>query len=109
MLPAALPAVGTPAVAQAARWSEGMVRLSWRAEGASTMVATRPASTCHSMWQWKSQTREGDVSAMFHRAVQGGRDLSGLSARKRRTMFPPGRTMRVSRRIGTLGKVTFPT
>jgi hypothetical protein len=26
------------------------------------MVAVRPASTCHSMWQWKRETREEGVS-----------------------------------------------
>ena len=36
-------------------------------------------------------------------------DLSGLSALKRRTMLPIGRTMKVSRLIGTAGKVSLPT
>jgi len=45
------------------------------------MVAVRPEATCHSMWQWKSQT-------------------PGLSERKRRTRWPFGWTRMVSRRIG---------
>ena len=28
-----------------------------RERGASMKVATRPEAMCHSMWQWKSQTR----------------------------------------------------
>jgi len=36
-------------------------------------------------------------------------DLSGLSARNRSTMLPFGRTMKVSRRIGTAGNVSLPT
>ena len=28
----------------------------WSSRGASIIVAMRPESTCHSMWQWKSQT-----------------------------------------------------
>ena len=35
-------------------------------------------------------------------------NLSGLLARKRNTMFPFGRTVKVSLRIGTAGKVSFP-
>ena len=36
-------------------------------------------------------------------------DLSGLSALKRRTIFPIGRTMKVSRLIGTAANVSLPT
>jgi len=57
VLPAALPAMGTSWAAQAARWSGGIVSVSWREVGASIIVATRPEATCHSMWQWKSQMR----------------------------------------------------
>lgn len=38
-----------------------------------------------------------------------GRNLSGLSALKRRTMFPIGRTIKVSRLIGTGGNVSLAT
>lgn len=34
-------------------------------------------------------------------------DLSGLSALKRRTIFPNGRTMNVSRLIGIVGNVSL--
>ncbi len=55
VLPAALPAVGIPWVWQTAKWSGGIVSpaSSW---GASTIVAIRPMTTCHSIWQWNSQT-----------------------------------------------------
>ena len=36
-------------------------------------------------------------------------DLSGLSARKRRTILPFGRAINVSLRIGTVGSVSFAT
>ena len=39
----------------------------------------------------------------------GKGDLSGLSALKRRTMFPIGRTIIVSRLMGTAGSVSLPT
>lgn len=56
VLPAALPLVGTLPASQTARWSSGMVNCFWMSRGASTKVARRPEATCHSMWQWKSQT-----------------------------------------------------
>lgn len=46
---------------------------------------------------------------------EGGRaggtkgDLSGLSALKRKTIFPIGFTMRVSRLMGTAANVSLPT
>ena len=59
VFPAALPRVGVPCELQAERWEAGMVRLEdWRESGLSMKVATRPEAMCHSMWQWKSQTRE---------------------------------------------------
>ena len=60
MLPAALPVVGTDWAAQAERWEGGREvrdKDCWRASGASIRVAMSPEATCHSMWQWKSQTR----------------------------------------------------
>ena len=39
----------------------------------------------------------------------GREDLSGLSARKRMTMLPLGRTIKVSRRIGVAGRVSLAT
>jgi hypothetical protein len=38
------------------------VSCAWSLSGASTRVATRPASTCHSMWQWNKLMRAEDVS-----------------------------------------------
>ena len=39
----------------------------------------------------------------------GEGDLSGLSALKRRRIFPIGRTIIVSRLMGTAGSVSLPT
>ena len=60
--PAALPTTGMFCALQTSRWSWGMEREDWRRAGASMKVAMRPEATCHSMWQWKNQTR-GLVSA----------------------------------------------
>ena len=50
--------------AQAERWEGGMERGGdCRERGASMKVATRPEAMCHSMWQWKSQTRKEGVLA----------------------------------------------
>ena len=105
--------MGVPWEVQAERWEGGMVRFGsdWRERGLSMKVATRPEAMCHSMWQWKSQTRGGEgVSCGFggFEGVLGG-NLSGLSARNLRTMLPFGRTVNVSRLIGTAGKVSLPT
>lgn len=110
-LPAALPTMGIFCALQASKWFCGMEREFWSEVGASIIVAMRPDATCHSMWQWKSQTRGEERSqlGLLGRGRYGWRDLSGLSALKRRTMLPIGRTMKVSRLIGTAGKVSFPT
>lgn len=42
-----------------------------------------------------------------HRGMKG--DLSGLSALKRKTIFPIGLTMKVSRLIGIAANVSLPT
>ena len=107
-LPAALPTMGIFCALQASKWFCGIEREFWRAVGASIIVAMRPDATCHSMWQWKSQTRAEETSQLGL-LVTDRYDLSGLSALKRRTMLPIGRTMKVSRLIGTAGKVSFPT
>lgn len=83
VLPAAFPATAIPWEVHAARWSSGILMDDCRASGASIKVATRPLATCHSMWQWKSQTRRMGQSGMVRRM---GTHLSGLSARKRRTI-----------------------
>ena len=57
----------------------------WSSAGASMTVATRPMLTCHSMWQWKSQT-------------------PGLSAVNLRITWLLPLTLTVSRLIGTDGK-----
>lgn len=110
VLPAALPAVAIFWDLQTCRWSSGILRFACMSSGASTKVAVRPLATCHSMWQWKSQMRER-IKCQLRTTLdvgtwkkQGGH-ISGLSARKRRTMWPFGRTMTVSRLIGTSGNV----
>lgn len=38
----------------------------WSERGDSMKVATRPEAMCHSMWQWKSQTRgEEELVCVF--------------------------------------------
>ena len=81
----------------------------WRERGLSMKVATRPEAMCHSMWQWKSQMRGGEGVSCGFGGGGGGENLSGLSARNLKTMLPFGRTVNVSRLIGTAGKVSFPT
>ncbi len=86
VFPAALPDMGMFCFVHASICPCGSDSDSWSARGASIMVAMRPDATCHSIWQWKSQ-------------------MPGLSARKRRTMLLFGWTMKVSRFMGTVGKV----
>jgi hypothetical protein len=69
-------------------------KMSWKPsmkgkELTSTNVMINPESTCHSIWQWKSQT-------------------PGLSALKRMTRWPFGLTRMTSRRIGLVGYTTEP-
>ena len=56
VLAAALPTVANPPALQASRWSCGILSVFCSSSGASTKVAIRPETTCHSIWQWKSQT-----------------------------------------------------
>jgi hypothetical protein len=69
--------------------------------GASIIVATRPASTCHSMWQWKRKMRKDMLVNSLRKRARG--DISGLSALNLRTVYPPDITWMVSRRIGYFG------
>lgn len=86
VLPAALPAMGMFCFVHASICACGSVNDSWSARGASIIVATRPVAMCHSIWQWKSQ-------------------MPGLSARNRKTILLFGWTMKVSRFMGTAGKM----
>lgn len=56
VLPAALPLMGILSTAHVSKCSCGMLRVFCSSRGASTKVAINPETTCHSMWQWKSQT-----------------------------------------------------
>lgn len=55
-LPAALPLYGTLPDMQTSRWFSGSWIVACSSRGSSTKVAMRPDATCHSMWQWNSQT-----------------------------------------------------
>ena len=66
MFPAAFPAVGTFSDTQTSRCPLGIWIVFCSSRGASTKVAMRPETTCHSMWQWKSQTPgEGKVQSVL--------------------------------------------
>lgn len=58
VFPAALPTVGMLPALHASRWFWGSFSEACNARGSSTNVAINPDVTCHSIWQWNSQTPE---------------------------------------------------
>lgn len=85
LFPAAFPFILIPCFWHASIWLSGIFKFrAWSCFGASMKVMVKPASTCHSIWQWKSV-------------------IPGLSALKRITAFPPPLIRTTSRRIGVFG------